>query len=91
MAETTFPQVQQAMDAWKKLMDEQMTRMSASFEEVGKLSEKSLNQTMTGIDEMAKLMKDTFTYANNLSTEWRKMTVDATRKATDAVKSKIAA
>lgn len=91
MTDNGFPQVQQAMDAWKKAMDEQMARMTNLFEEVGKLSEKSLQQTMTSVDEMAKLVKESLVYANNLGAEWRKMTVEATKQAADTVKSKIAA
>lgn len=91
MTENGFAQVQQAMDVWKKAMDEQMSRVTAMFEEVGKLSEKSLQQTVTSVDEMAKLVKETLTYANNLGTEWRKMTLDATKQAAETVKSKIAA
>lgn len=94
---TAFPpftgaqQAHEALNAWRKLMDDQMARMGSLFEEVGKLNEKALAQTMTAIDETAKLVKETVTYANTLGTEWRKVTMDATRQAAEAVKSKLAA
>jgi DNA integrity scanning protein DisA with diadenylate cyclase activity len=89
MTETTFAQTQQAMDAWKKLMEEQMKRLSGVFEEAAKLSDKSVQQAVTGIDEMAKLMKESVSYVNQLGAEWRKLAMDATKNAQEAVTSRM--
>ncbi|MBL8917305.1 MAG: hypothetical protein JNJ54_00470 [Myxococcaceae bacterium] len=85
MAETksTASQVQQlpGVEQWKKAMDDQNTRMSTMFDELGKAHSKWIEYGNTQIDEMAELMKTQFNYMNELATSARKLSVESSKKA----------
>ena len=84
MAETktVASQVQQfAGENVKKMFDEQSTRMTQVFEEMGKAHSKWIEYGNTQIDEMNELMKTQFNYVNELAASWRKMSVDSVRKS----------
>jgi hypothetical protein len=86
MAETktVASQVQQnfvGAENVKKMFDEQSTRMTQMFEEMGKAHTKWIEYGNTQIDEMSELVKTQFNYVNELTTGMRKLTVDTTHKA----------
>lgn len=72
----------QVRDAWKKMVDDQVARMELAYAEVARLQEQALAQNLKAIDEMAKLQKESLEYVGQLSTEWRKLTVEAAKNAT---------
>jgi len=83
MGDKVVSQVREAQSAWKKAADEQIARMELACGEMARMQEQSLEQGRHAVDEMAKLTKDSFNYFGQLSAEWRKLTLDATRKAAD--------
>ena len=83
-----FMQSQQMLDTWSKLTQEQIARMDQMAEQMFKLQGQAVTRTRDAIDETARLMKESLTYATELSGEWRKITLDATKRAADAVAPK---
>ena len=84
MAETktVASQVQQfAGENVKKMFDEQSTRMTQVFEEMGKAHSKWIEYGNTQIDEMNELMKTQFNYVNELASGIRKLSLDTSKKA----------
>jgi glutaredoxin 2 len=83
MAETrtVASQVQQfAGENVKKLFEEQSTRMTQAFEELGKAHSKWIEYGNTQIDEMNELMKTQFNYFNELAGSMRKLTLETAQK-----------
>ena len=90
MAETktVASQVQQFTgENVKKMFDEQTTRITQVFEEMGKAHTKWIEYGNTQIDEMNELMKTQFNYANELAAGWRKMSLETAKKTVEAFKA----
>jgi len=84
MSETKTSQVREAAQgAWQKMLADSVARMELAGAEVARMQEQALEQNRHAIDEMAKLGKDSVDYVGQLSAEWRKLTLDATRKAAE--------
>lgn len=83
MDEKMNSQVRDAQGAWKKMMDEQIARMEAMYGEMARMQEQTLEQSKKAVDDMAKLTKDSINYFGQLSAEWRKLSLEATKKAAD--------
>lgn len=66
--------------AWKRMVDEQSGRMESIYAEMAKVEDKGVERLHSAVDESARLMKDSFSWYSELSTEWRKMSLDATRR-----------
>jgi outer membrane receptor for monomeric catechols len=71
------------LETWAKLTQEGVSRMQALFDELAKLEAKQYEATRTAADEMTKLVGDTFSYANQMTSEWRKLTLEATRRSSE--------
>lgn len=79
---TTASQVHNPLpgvDAWKKTMEEQVSRAGEMFEEMSKLQGQFLSFQQQQADEMNKLMKQSMQYATALSEELRKFTLHSTK------------
>ena len=90
MAETktVASQVQQfAGENVKKLFEEQSTRMTQVFEEMGKAHSKWIEYGNTQIDEMNELLKTQFNYVNDLAAGMRKLSLENAKKTADAFKA----
>lgn len=83
-----FLQSQQFLDLWVKSTQEQIARMDQMAEQLHKVQGQAVERTREAIDESARLMKETLNYSVQLQTEWRKITLDATKKAADIVTPK---
>jgi len=81
--ETINAQSQQMKDAWNKMVTEQSDRVAAMYDEVAKLETKGFEQTRTAIDETTKLVRSSIEYQMQLASEWRKLALDATRRAAE--------
>ncbi len=81
MSEKETSQVRDTQAAWKKMVDDQIARMELGFAEVARAQEQALTQSRQAIDEVAKLSKESLDYMGQLSAEWRKLTLEATRNA----------
>ncbi len=80
-------QVQQfAGESMKKMFEEQSTRMTQMFDEMGKAHTKWIEYGNTQIDEMNELLKTQFNYANELAAGWRKMSLETAKKTVETFK-----
>ena len=83
-----FVQSQQMFDVWTKMTQEHIARVEQMGAELQKVQAQAIERTREAIDESARLMKESMTYATQLSAEWNKVTVEATRKATEGLTPK---
>ncbi len=83
MSETKTSQVQETQAAWKKLVGDQVARFELGYAEVARMQEQIIAHNKHSIDEMAKLQRESVEYVAQLSAEWRKLTIEATRKAVE--------
>lgn len=88
MAETKTAdsQVQQnvpGMEYFKKMMDDQTQRMGQVFEEASRAHAKWIEFGNHQIDEMTEFAKTGFNYVNELAADWRKLSLENTKKAMD--------
>ena len=75
-------QMQQIPEFFKKFVDDQASRMQAMSAEASKLESKMLENASLVVDESAKMMKESLAHAVNLSAEYRRMSLEATKKLT---------
>lgn len=85
VSEKINAQGQQMKDAWNKMVTEQTDRVSAIYDEVAKLEVKGFEQTRSAIEETTKLFRSGLEYQLQLAAEWRKLTLDMTRRAAEVL------
>jgi hypothetical protein len=78
MSDNTVTQVQQ--NPFKTLADEHMARVEAVSDEIAKLQNKAFAQVQSATAEAIKLWTGSFEYGAQLSTEYRKLALEATRQ-----------
>ena len=83
MADSPSSQVQQ--NPFAKFFGEPMAQTESAFAEWARLEEKSFEGAMSGLDESTRLAKETFAYGAALAAQWRKLSLDAIKRAGDAV------
>lgn len=83
MSEKTTSQAQQFKDTWTKMVDDHVARVTGAWDEAAKVEAKGLEQAASAIDELAKIQKETLDYFGNLTAEWRKLSLDATKRTAD--------
>jgi hypothetical protein len=81
MSESTTSQVRETQGGWKKLVDDHVARVEAAGAEATRWQEQTLAQNRQAIDDLARLGRDTLGYVGQLSAEWQKLTLEATRTA----------
>ena len=69
--------------SWKRMVDEQTGRVESLYAEMAKVEDKGIERMQAAVDESARLMKDSFSWYGEMSAEWRKMTLDATRRTAE--------
>jgi hypothetical protein len=85
MADKESTHVQQIRDAWRKAFADQADRVEAVFGEMAKFEEKGLEHATNNMEEATRLAKVSMAYATELSAQWRKLFVDATKRTADAI------
>jgi len=88
-SQQVYTQTQQAFDAWKKVVDDQLARMGSMYEEMAKFEGKGVEQARNAIDEFSKLMKESLSYATQFSGEWRRVTLEATRRTAELMTPRV--
>lgn len=83
MSEKTTSQAQQFKDTWTKMVDDHVVRITGAWDEAAKMEAKGLEQAVSAVDELAKIQKETLNYFGNLTAEWRKLSLDATKRTAD--------
>ena len=81
MSEQATSQAQQAQDAWKKMFEDHFSRVQQFEAEISRFETQSTEKARDAIDEFAKMSKETLAYTGKLTTEWRKLSLEATRNA----------
>jgi hypothetical protein len=83
--QTAFPQVQQLTETFRRLVDAQVSRLQTFHTEAGRLEEKVREGTALAVEEGARMVKNQLDLASQLSGEYRRLTLEATRRLTDLV------
>ena len=71
------------MDAFRKASDEQLNRLGQMLDEGAKMQAKWFEASSTSVNESGELAKTSINYFNDLSSEWRRISMDSTRKAVE--------
>ena len=79
-----FAHMTKAFEQWQKMTEESFARAAAFYGEVDKLEAKGIERTTVAIDEVAVNFKETLAYGAQLGAEWRKLSMDAMKKASSA-------
>lgn len=87
MSEKTTPTFPFAIpfgaEAFRKSVTDAQERWSAALEESTKVEAQGMAHTKMLIDEGAKLAHETLNYWTNLGNEWRKLSLEATKRSLD--------
>ncbi|MCC6337738.1 MAG: hypothetical protein IT380_27565 [Myxococcales bacterium] len=88
MAETktVASQVQQAvpgMEYWKKAVEDQGARLGQLYDEAAKAHAKWIEFGNNQLDEMTEFAKTGFNYVNELAADFRKLSLENSKKAMD--------
>ena len=79
-SQQTIPNIP-GTETWKKMVDEHVERMETVLEQSASFEAKSLEQARTAVEESARLFQDMLTFSAQISSEWRKLAIEATRKS----------
>ena len=79
---------QKNLDAWKKLTEDQMLGAAAACDMFNDLRGDGVEQTRAMVDDLAQMSKATFAFASELSGQWRKVSLETARRATEMMSSK---
>lgn len=82
-----FVQPQQFLEMFSKASAAELARMEQMQKQFEDLQKQAITRTFEAIDESARLMKESLSYAVKLSEEWRKITIENTKKAAATAKS----
>ncbi len=83
MAAQDNTQSQQIGEVWEKTVGDQVARLESFYAEVGKLESSGIAQVTAGLDEAARLAKESVAFAQQLAQQWRKLALETTRRAAD--------
>jgi hypothetical protein len=73
-----------AADFWTKAYKEQLAKAETMQKEAEKLEAQTWERTLEALDESSKLTKESFAYAQKLSAEWRRITLETLKKSSEA-------
>jgi hypothetical protein len=81
MAETgKVSQAQQFVGEWSRMVSEQVSRVESGLGELAKLETKAVAQAVTGFEEAGRIAKESLSFTEKATAEWRKLFLDATRR-----------
>jgi hypothetical protein len=67
-------------DYWQRSMHDNLDRMKAFYDEYAKLEEATLGHARSNMAEGARMLTETMNYQAKLSSEWRKLAFEATKR-----------
>lgn len=67
-------------EIWKSMFEAQNERFEKMLGEMEKLEKERHQRALHALDDMTNLVKSSMAYQQQLTDEWRKMGVEATRK-----------
>jgi hypothetical protein len=74
-------QMQHAQETWTRLVTEQLGRVESTFAELTKAEGAGAERATGLVDQWARLTRESIGYSLQVSEEWRKRSLEATRKA----------
>jgi hypothetical protein len=77
-------QVQQFYQFWKSAAAEQAAFLESFYQELGKVQTSAVAQFNANFDEAVRLGKQALEQGQQIVSQWRKLAVEAARKAADA-------
>lgn len=86
MTDKTSSQSQQktgGAEGKSSVLEQQLARMEAWFDDLARVEEKSIESAQRAIDESSKLMKETLAYSAKMRTEWRNLALQTSRRAAE--------
>ena len=83
MTDKDSSQVQQAVGMWRKAFEDHTTRVAALYEEMNRVEQRAVEQANGAVDEVAKMTRETLAYGSQLAAEWRKLSLEATRRTAE--------
>jgi hypothetical protein len=81
-------QVQQIASEWEKFVASQVTHLESFLAEMGKLENKGVAQMAVTWEEAGRYAKDALAQAEKVSSEWRKLGLEAARRTAQLVTPK---
>jgi hypothetical protein len=76
-------QTTQTQQEWRKMVDEQLSRLSSGLDEAARMEARSADQARAAIEELARLAKESLTWSAQMTAEWRRLTLEGARRAVD--------
>ncbi|MEM9488515.1 MAG: hypothetical protein AAGC55_05195 [Myxococcota bacterium] len=73
------------MDIWTRISREQIDRLQSMCDELAEAESEAYQRLRKSSREMSSLMDQSMEYATQLSAEWRKIVLEATRKSAEFV------
>jgi hypothetical protein len=71
-------------EAFSQMMRDQIARTQSLMDELAVYEGVAMQRARTAVHDLAKLASDSIGYVSQLSAEWRKLALDAGRRATEA-------
>lgn len=71
-------------EAFSQMMRDQIARTQGLMEELSVYESVAMQRARTAVHDLAKLASDSIGYMSQLSAEWRKLALDAGKRAADA-------
>jgi len=76
------------MEMWSKWTNDGIGRMQALYDELASIEAKAYDRAKVATEQFAELTSESITYFTKIAEEWRKITLDATRRGAEAFKPK---
>lgn len=71
--------------SWTKALEEQVARLEQALTQLEKTQQQAIARMDAAIDQSASLAHSAVGYANELTAQWREMTLQMMRAAMDAI------
>ncbi len=81
----TESQVQQFASEWEKFVTSQVAHVESLLTEISKLEAKGFEKALTSFEEAGRYAKESVALAERVTGEWRKLALEATRRAAQLV------
>ena len=83
MSVRPLSQSQQNSRVWRNLVDDHFARIDLALGEAARLEGQGMERARLAVSEVARLSLDTITFWSRLSSEWRRVSLDAARRTAD--------
>jgi len=85
MAAPSTTQSQQINEVWQKAVSTQVANLESFYEQFAKVQSNAIAQITALLDEATRVAKQSVAYADQISEQWRKLTVEAARRSAELI------